>query len=93
MNADERQRILNFDDWVRWAPGRFAPIAGARAVNTAQESPSWVCLLYVLQALSALVDDCGTTLCNRSWPFRAKVGCSRIVDPDARLGHDSEIIR
>ena len=49
MNADERQRILNFDDWVRWAPGRFAPIAGARAVNTAEESPSWVCLLYVLQ--------------------------------------------
>ena len=29
MNSDELQRIFNFDDLVRWALGRFAPIAKA----------------------------------------------------------------
>jgi hypothetical protein len=34
MNADERQRIFNFDDWDRWAPGRFAPIARGKGCQS-----------------------------------------------------------
>jgi hypothetical protein len=40
---------FNFDDEVRWALERFAPIARARGGNEMQKTSWWVTLLYVFK--------------------------------------------